>query len=300
MTRTERLTATILLLQGGRRTCEAVARELNVSRRTVIRDVQALMEMGVPVLSHGGPNGGYEIVREWTLAPLHLTGREALLLMLAVESLEKMADVPFSAERASLLAKLRSLLPPAQRARVEETLTRIGFEIPERTQRAPCLEALLEVTGSRTWVRIVYEGSPVVLRPDRLYADRGHWYVEGVSEGQSRTLRADRVEDVAPCDPPETHEEPLPYGHPSHPLVEVTLTAKGAKVVEREPHLGKLVAGPGPATLAFRCPPSELDWYARYFGGLGPDAAVAGPPELIEKIVGRAKEILGRYEPKIP
>lgn len=296
MTRVERLTATILLLQEGRRNCEWLARELGVSRRTVIRDVQSLTAMGVPVLSFEGATGGYEIAREFTLAPLHLTWREALLLMLAVGGLEKMADTPFLADRASLVAKLRALMPEGQRSRVEALLSRVSLEVPERAQRARYLESLLQAVGSGAWVRIAYSESSYVLRPDRLYADRGFWYLEGIADGKSRNLRVDRISAVEACEPPERIEEPLPYGHPSHPLVRVRLTASGARIVEREPHLGKLIGGSGPTCIEFRCPPEELPWYARYFGGMGPDAQVEAPTELVDLIVERARAQLRQYQ----
>ena len=58
MTRTDRLAAIILLLQDRPRTCAEIARQFEVSRRTVMRDVQALCEIGVPVIARDGAAGG--------------------------------------------------------------------------------------------------------------------------------------------------------------------------------------------------------------------------------------------------
>jgi len=57
MNRVDRLTAILLLLQERPRTSEEIARRFEVSKRTVLRDVQALSEMGVPVIARDGAGG---------------------------------------------------------------------------------------------------------------------------------------------------------------------------------------------------------------------------------------------------
>jgi predicted DNA-binding transcriptional regulator YafY len=58
MNRTDRLTAILLLLQERSRTAGEIARHFEVSRRTVLRDVQALCEIGVPIVAREGVGGG--------------------------------------------------------------------------------------------------------------------------------------------------------------------------------------------------------------------------------------------------
>jgi predicted DNA-binding transcriptional regulator YafY len=113
-----------------------------------------------------------------------------------------------------------------------------------------------------------------------------------MDDARIRTMRIDRVQAVRDGEAPAIVKEPLPYDHPSHPTIRVRLTAAGARRVEREPHLGRHAKE---GLLEFRCPPRELDWYARYFGGMGSDAHVEDPPELIERIVARARDVLDQY-----
>src|SRR5579871_450475 len=123
MNRMERLTAILFLLQdrGRRRQCtsEEIAEHFEVSKRTVIRDIQALCEMGVPVMSREGSGGGYCLPSDYIVSPLPLTAREALLLQLSLSTLTSLADTPFAPERASLLAKVRALVPPHRQAEAE-------------------------------------------------------------------------------------------------------------------------------------------------------------------------------------
>src|SRR5580704_5259955 len=120
MTRIERMMAEVLLLQERGRSCDEIARALEVSRRTIIRDVQSLCEMGVPVISRDGVGGGYSLSSHYGIQPLELTWQEALLLMMALDGLAKMSDSPFSAERSSLSAKLRPLIPHRHIDRLDE------------------------------------------------------------------------------------------------------------------------------------------------------------------------------------
>lgn len=263
-----------------------------------MRDAEALQAMGVGVDSRAGPGGGYRLAEEASLRPLQLTGSEAFLLMLAIDALEQMSDLPFQRSRETLVAKVKALLPALQSERAISRLRHVSMDIPERKARVPHMDGLVENCG--TWVELVYDGeggparSTVFLQ--RVLADAGLWYAAVETESGSRRLRADRILEITPAPGPEQPPESKPYDHPDHPLVQVTLSFRGLRMVERDPHMGHLAHGlTPPATIEFRCPPAELDWYARYFGGMGEHAIVQGPPELVDFISSRAAEQLERY-----
>jgi predicted DNA-binding transcriptional regulator YafY len=298
LTKTERLVRLILLLQSRRRTCGELADLLEVSRRTVMRDVEALNLMGVPVASRSGPGGFYEMDQEKTLRPLELTGSEAFLLALSLDALLKLNDVPFEQSRETLTAKVKALLPAAQFEKAVGRVDAVHFDIPERKNRTPELQNLIERCGQ--WALLEYESDSgqisYTARIERVYADRGLWYVQALVRGRRRNLRADRVLSIVPCEQPEDYLEPRPYDDPSHPLVRVLLTYRGLRTLERDPHLGHLAHGKrSPVVIEFRCPPEELDWYSRYFGGMVDDAKVLESLKLKKLIVWRAEKMLEKY-----
>src|SRR4051812_31736595 len=151
MNRIERLTAIVLLLQEKPHTSTAIARHFEVSKRTILRDVQALSEMGIPVIAREGVGGGYALPDDYYLAPLPLSLQENFLLHLALRSITGLAALPFEPARASLLIKLRSILPQAQLAGIEAMLEKVAVDIPHRLQPAPFLDDLMAAMQAQRW-----------------------------------------------------------------------------------------------------------------------------------------------------
>ena len=303
MTRLERMMAEVLLLQERGRSCEELAQSFEVSRRTIIRDIQSLCDMGVPVTSRDGVGGGYSLVSGFSTAPLELSWQEALLLVMALDSLSRLSDAPFSAERSSLAAKLRLVIPDKHLPRLDELRDTVSIEVPHRGTKAPNLDGLVELVGKGIWIALKYDSAEGltdrVIRPERVYTDRGFWYLVGFDGQISRTMRVDRILEFVVSLPPPIVSNPVAYDDLSHPLLQVRLTKKGARTVQRDPHIGCSVnPNLDSQMLQQRCPDSELDWYAGYFASMGTDAEVEGPPELRERIRERAMQLLDLYREK--
>jgi predicted DNA-binding transcriptional regulator YafY len=307
MNRIERLTAILLLLQEQPRTSEQIARHFEVSKRTVLRDVQALCEMGVPIVAREGAGGGYSLLGTYLPAPLPLTANEAFLLLLALSAITRLSDTPFAQERASLIAKLRALLPQQQLPAVERLLATVDVEVPQRNARAPFLEPLMAAAQQRRWVQVTYQSAERLstqhILPRQITARSGYWYCRAYAyeHQDERTYRVDRVRAVAPAS--ERFQsiaapEPPPYDHESHPEIVATLTARGVAYVENEPHMGGQVQRlpDGSGRVAFRCPPGELGWYAHYFASLGAEVHVDAPPELRERLAQLGQSLADRYQ----
>lgn len=307
MNRIDRLTGILLLLQQGPHTSEEIARHFEISRRTVLRDVQALSEIGIPIIAQEGPGGGYSLPEDFWLAPLPLSTHEAFLLLLALSVLARIGEAPFDHERATLIAKIRALLPPAQLPHVEQMLASVEIAIPERDQRAPFLDALVAAAHDRRWVQITYQSaqrrSTQHVLPLQLYSEHGFWYLRAYAyeHEEHRTYRVDRVQHIAPSAGDLFQNvpipEPGPYASESDPEVIALLTPRGVALVETEKHLGAQIERleDGSGRLAVRCPPSELDWYARYFASLGDEVTVHAPDALCERLRDLGERLAARY-----
>jgi predicted DNA-binding transcriptional regulator YafY len=198
--RAERLIALLLILKNrGKRTCNALAKELEVSRRTVLRDVDALSSAGIPVMAEGGRGGGVWLDEAYRSS---LTGfSEAELRALLIGGDAALSGDLGLGEAFSLgRLKLRASLP----RRYEEALESIQQKIlidshwwwNEETESAflrPLQEAVLKdaiVEGE--YER--YDGSAGGGRIEAygLVAKAGLWYFIGRREGEYRSYRASR------------------------------------------------------------------------------------------------------------
>ena len=306
MNRIDRLTAIILLLQGGKRTAGEIAHRFEVSRRTVLRDIQALCEMGVPIAAEPGALGGYTLMPGYTLSPLSLTFRETLLLRLALSSVSQLSDTPFKQERESLLAKMQALMPAQHQHDTEPVLQTIRLDVPAHIYATPFIEQLLESARNGQWLAVSYRSergaSQQTILPRHIYSSTGFWYCEAYSHErrEERVYRVDRFVDARATQPPEPVEPlspSLPFDHPSYPEVRILLSARGVLVMERDPHLGDAIQphGEDGGLLCFRCPPARYDWLVHTMLGLENDAEVLAPDTLRQRIHEAAQAIARRY-----
>lgn len=117
--------------------------------------MQALSEMGVPVIAREDPGGGYSLPASYTLEPLALNSNEAFLLLLALNT-NRLSDAPFASERVTLAAKLRALLPHAQLSDLDRLLEKVGVATPECPQRAQFLDVLIQAIKEVRWLKLTY------------------------------------------------------------------------------------------------------------------------------------------------
>ena len=199
MRKLDRLMAIVMALQHRPETAQSLADKLEVSKRTIIRDMQALSEMGVPIYSLPGPQGGYRLMEGYKLPPLHLTSDEALVVMFALNAMTKIADTPFNQARWTALDKIRAILPEQTLHEIEPLLTRLELDIPSREYSIPHLETIVRHAAASRWVRVYYRSENrqrwLHLKPKRVYMAHGFWYTEAYSleHRETRTFRIDRM-----------------------------------------------------------------------------------------------------------
>src|SRR5262245_61426018 len=205
MNRIDRLTGILLLLQERPRTSEEIARRFEVSRRTVLRDVQALCEIGVPIVAREGVGGGYSLPGDYLLAPLPLTTHEAFLLLLALHTMTRLAGALFAEEQSSLVAKLRAILPQTLVTAAEGLLATVSVDVPARNHSTPFLDDLIAAAHAGHWVRVIYQSaerrSVQHLLPQQVFAQSGLWYCRAMAHerGEERLYRVDRICALEPA-----------------------------------------------------------------------------------------------------
>jgi predicted DNA-binding transcriptional regulator YafY len=312
LNRFDRLTGILLALQAGRKTAAELANRFEVSRRTILRDVDALCQIGVPVVAIPGATGGYEIASGFWLAPLQLTTEEASLLLLALKSLGN-EHAPFGLARRTVEEKLRALLPSDLLRRADLEVRAIDFAPPHRAERLGHLAALRTALSAGCWLRIDYRSANRAalhdIFPLRLFVDANRWYCEAASLAATdkRVYRVDRMFEVERIPPPleaaaviagATASTASNGSRAALDIHEITveLTYTGIRKLEDHPDfLGCLTETETGGLLIFSTPASELDYFARELFAIGPEARVVQPSFFRDKIIEIAHATARRY-----
>ena len=157
MNKTDRLFAIILELQArGQTRAEDLAKTFEVNKRTIYRDVQALSEMGVPVVAV--PGQGYSLMEGYFLPPLRFTTDEATMLSLGSEFVAQHFDAQYRAAALSATRKLEAVLPEPLRTDVRYLQDHIKF-VSEReltTEQAHILAQFRRALVERRMIRFEY------------------------------------------------------------------------------------------------------------------------------------------------
>lgn len=209
MNRTDRLLAIVLELQArGRRRAEDLAATFETSKRTIYRDMQALAEAGVPLVSV--PGQGYSLVDGYFLPPLTFSAEEATMLLLGGEFVAQTFDAQYRAAAQSAGRKIEAVLPAAQRDEVRYLRANIRF-VAGDVMREPAQEAMMaqlrRAILQRKTVRLRYrarsgaDGNVVTGReadPYALVHMSGAWYMVAHCHlrGGVRNFRLSRIEQV--------------------------------------------------------------------------------------------------------
>jgi predicted DNA-binding transcriptional regulator YafY len=203
--RASRLVSVLLLLQArGQLTAGELARELEVSERTIHRDVEALSASGVPIFAERGAHGGIRLVDGYRTRLTGMTGEEAEALFLAGIP-GPAAELGLGTVVAGAQLKVLASLPPELRVRASRLVERFHLDAGDwfrRSQPVPFLGALADAVWSTTRIAIDYDrgDGPVrrVLEPLGLVLKAGTWYVVAAVDGQIRTYRVSRVVATEP------------------------------------------------------------------------------------------------------
>lgn len=201
--RSDRLLSLLLILQArGSVVAPEVARELEVSTRTVYRDVAALSAAGVPVWTEQGKGGGIRLMPGYRTDMTGLTAAEARALV-AMSGRAVPDDLGMGSALASAVHKLVAAVPASHRPAAEAARARVLVDHAgwyRRTPSAPALELVQQALWEPRRIRIRYRsrsgtGPPTsaLVDPYGLVAKTGLWYLVGRHRGQERMWRVDRI-----------------------------------------------------------------------------------------------------------
>jgi predicted DNA-binding transcriptional regulator YafY len=199
--RASRLLSVLLLLQNrGRMTADELAAELEVSVRTVYRDIDALSASGVPVYADRGRAGGFQLVDGYRTRLTGMTEEEAQSLSLAGLPLAA-AELGLGTVLAAAQLKLYAALPAGLRTTARSIDERFYLDVPGWHRGIESLPILSEVAAA-VWqnrrIKVRYERwdgtvAERLLEPVGVILKAGNWYLAARRDGRDRTYRISRI-----------------------------------------------------------------------------------------------------------
>jgi predicted DNA-binding transcriptional regulator YafY len=249
---TARMLALLSLLQVRREWPAAeLAGRLDVSTRTIRRDIERLRELGYRVRVSMGPDGGYRLAAGEQLPPLRFDDEQAVAIAIALGSVAGTAAIEEAAERA--LATVRQVLPSRLRHRVDA----IVFDQERSAVRTDpnVIAAVSDAVRQAQVLRFDYRGAgaepslvPRRVEPRDLVARDGRWYLIAFDlEAEDwRIFRLDRMHPRAPLGA-RFSPRPIPHGDARTYL---TARFRGATENAEWPCRGEVVIQASPEELA--------------------------------------------------
>ena len=305
-----RLVSILLLLQTrGRMTAAQLAEELEVSVRTVYRDVEALGAAGVPLYGDAGHAGGYRLLDGYRTRLTGLTTDEAEALFLAGAP-GPAAELGLGSVLAAAQLKVRAALPAELRAHADRISGRFHLDAPgwyADADEAPYLPAVADAVWNSRVLNILYRRWAVPtdverrLEPYGLVLKAGRWYV--VAGPGPRTFRVDQILELAATDEEFTRPDDFDlaaywtsYQRDFHDRLH-----RAEALIRLAPGttLSRAVRADGPPdeegwTLA-RVPIESVERAHGEFLGLGTSIEVLEPAELRDRLARTVAELAERY-----
>ena len=318
VSRVYRLLRLITILQGRRNyTVDELAEELEVSRRTIFRDLNMLELAHIPYY-YDSDTGGYTISRHFFLPPINLTLTEALAVMMLAGTARGTGQLPLMAHSARAAMKLESALPAGIRSHVGSVIDRLTMSLGP-TSRHEGLDDLFDdlaaAVAGRRLCRLIYisfyehKQTAVTARPLRLVFVGRAWYLIAYSEEhrEIRTFKLGRIRKLTVTDRNFTHPQDIKledyFGQawsmiPEGKTYEVHVrfdSAVAGNVAEVLWHKTQRVEWNDDGSMEFHATVDGIGEIAWWLLSYGDQAEVIAPDELRERIADTADAMVRKY-----
>ncbi len=306
-----RLLALLSLLQGRRDwPGNELADRLEVSGRTIRRDIDRLRQLGYPVQSLTGPAGGYRLRAGSAMPPLLLDDDEAIAIAVGLRAAAGTSVTGIEETAVRALVKLEQVLPAHLRRRVA-ALSSAMFTLPASgpTVDPQHLSVIAAACRDSECLRFGYrarDGTDSVreVEPHSLVNRGRRWYLVAWDRRRAdwRTFRIDRLSKPAsielrftprtlPAKNAAAYVKQSIIGAPNRFEARVTLHAAAEEITGRVPAYWGTIEPIDAHTCEYRTGDDNLRWLALRIAMLGVDFDVHEPPELVEHLRALASRL---------
>ncbi|MET3728163.1 putative DNA-binding transcriptional regulator YafY [Fictibacillus halophilus] len=317
--RADRLISILLLLQNhGKMTTKALAQELEVTERTIHRDMEALSVAGIPVLAERGKHGGWRLVDQYRTRLTGLKDSELKTLFLS-PSFQLLSDLGITKDWKEARQKLLAALPNTLQSQADHLWNRIHIDTDpwkQSSQEITALSLLQQALWEERKIRITYEKanketSERIVEPLGLVAKGRTWYLIAVANKDIKNFRVSRIKYVELTNDlfaRPTNFQLADYWTESKqnfvqslPVFEVDVEASPA-IIQRLSFSGRF------AQVVSKGSPNENGWFpvkltfdtkqeaASYIIGFGDQMKIISPSSLIDSVKRIGESVLSLYK----
>ena len=303
-----------------------LAERLEVSRRTVRRDVERLRALGYPVESLTGPAGGYRLRAGTAMPPLLLDEEEAIAIAVGLRTAARASVTGIEETAIRALVKLEQVLPAHLRRRVA-ALGSATIAVPAAGPTVDPQHLTTIAAACRDLERLRFDyrsrdgtASRREVEPHSLVNLGRRWYLVGWDRGREdwRTFRLDRLRGPAatgtrfaarelPARDAAAYVEQSLAGARSRYEARVTVHASAEEIAARLPWVAGGIEPLDAHRCEYRASDDDLEWLAIRIAMLGAEVEVHEPPQLVaqlEALAGRLRRatraVSGRSRPARP
>nr|WP_281376598.1 WYL domain-containing protein [Actinomycetospora corticicola] len=318
------LSVLLLLQTRGRMTARELADELEVSIRTIYRDMDSLAESGVPVYADRGPDGGYSLLEGWSTRLTGMSAEEADSLALAGMPAAA-AELGLGRVLAAAQLKVQAALPDELAERSRRIAERFHLDAPgwfREAENVPTLTGIADAVWNQRMVRLRYlrwgeEEVERDLEPLGIVLKAGVWYLaaQPAGGGEPRTYRVSRVLQLETLD--AHFDRPADFDlfrywtsaaasltaslYQAEAAVRLSPCAMELAPVALRPHTARALAERSWPTddEGWTCAVIPMESIAATRSellGLGPEVEVVSPSMLREQMASAAKGLAALYE----
>jgi proteasome accessory factor B len=299
-------------------TCRTLAAELEVSRRTILRDIEFMQNtLGAPV-QYDGQRGGYVYDQpNWTMPSIRLTEGDLFAILVAQQALEAYAGTPWAKRLQIVFERIASALPDRINISPKDIPPRLQFDSGASAIVDPDIFDVVQkaITGNQV-LRIRYyvlwraEERRYTVHPYLLRRAQGAWYLvaQTVPGGQVPLFNLSRIRQAAPTgdtfdydasgfNPQKYFNDTFSVMHSSElHHVAVEFSGIAAQLVrERRWHASQKLKELPRDRLRLEMDVSHLDDVWPWVLSWGAGAKVIAPKELAAEVAGQAAEIVRQH-----
>lgn len=317
MSKAKRLVELIMVVNSKKRfNVQELADEFNVSYRTILRDLQELSEIGMPLYSEVGPSGGYGLLKERILPPISFTESEAISIFFVAQSLKSYKNLPFENESKSALKKFYHYLPDEVKKTIDQLNKRLSFLSDSKNLEVPYLKDIFTASVEQKVITVEYDSEKSLskrdIQPIGVYTVKGLWFAPAYCF-ESRGFRLFRIDRIKNIFIEEIKAEKIDFEnftltdwfnqnkHDFKTNNQIDLVVNLSKKAIKKCEIDMWVSAnttlnkDGSGTFKMKVAEEYISWTVNYFIGCGKEAVIKEPASVREMMKKELEKMIAFY-----